>query len=79
MHDEYSYEDNDEEIQLSYDLLKRYLNIGCNISEAIVLTGRTLDGECVMIKTSRDKDTEPDSYDTNFLFDFLFDDEDLFS
>ena len=41
----------DEEYQLSYDLLKRYLALGCTLNEALVLTKRTLDGEVVCVKT----------------------------
>ena len=77
------YSDN-EEYKLSYDLLKRYLSLSCTLNEALVLTKRTLDGEVVCIKTGikegdtlEDEDNSLEST-TDFLLDFLLDDEDDF-
>lgn len=79
----YDYSSNDE-YQLSYDLLKRYLNLGCTLNEALVLTKRTLDGETVCIKTGiKEKDDLynedlSSEFTSDFLLDFLFDDDEDF-
>ena len=76
--DDYTY---DEEYKLTRELLYRYVDLGCTLSEAFVLTNKTLDGETIFIRTKFKKSTNElyESPDTDFLFDFLFDDEDDFS
>ena len=69
------FEYSDDDYQLSYDLLKRFVDIGCTINQAIHYTQRALAGETIIITT----DSDEDDYHTGWLFDFLLDDEDDFS
>ena len=76
--DDYTY---DEEYKLTRELLYRYVDLGCTLDEAFILTNRTLDGEAVVIRTGikGSKNELNETPDPNSLFDFLFGEEDDFS
>mgnify|MGYP003124768657 CR=1 FL=1 len=65
----------DADVELSYQLLKRYMDLGCTLNEALTLTSKTLKGECVFIRTGINEEYEKDD-DTyiQLLFEYLFGD-----
>jgi hypothetical protein len=69
----------ENEKQLAYQLLKRYISLGCTTNEALSLTSRTLEGETITINSYYNESTDATydgTIDASYLFDFLFDESD---
>jgi hypothetical protein len=61
---------------LARSVLIRYIDIGCDLGEALELTERTLEGETITIRTAEPNQNQPlmtDNIDSQFLLDYLND------
>ena len=72
----YSNEQNHcDNVELTYQLLRRYLSLGCTLNESLMLSNQTLNGEKVIISSDGNVQNQPeldDLLDPSFLIDYLF-------
>ena len=70
----YSDDSHESTYNLARETLTRYVELGCDYAEALTLTSRTLQGETVIIRTSKndqDKSYINNDYTSPFLLDYL--------